>query len=52
MMHDEGWMERLFRQVRICLECERAEALVRDSDVPGPPPDELEKIVRRIEDGD
>ncbi len=51
MMHDEGWMERLFRQVRIYLECERAEALVQDSDVPGPPPDEFEKVWKRIQDG-
>lgn len=52
MMHDEGWMERLFRQVRIYLECERAEALIRDSDVPGPQPDEFEKVWDRIQESD
>lgn len=49
-MHDRTWVDGVLHQVRIYLECEQAEALVQDSDVPQPY--EFEKIMVRIEEGD
>lgn len=50
-MHDRTWVDGVLHQVRIYLECEQAEALVQDSDVPQPQPDEFEKVWKQIQDG-
>ncbi len=45
------YLQDIFSQIRLLKEYELAQKTVRD-EVVQPPPDELEKIVRRIEEED
>ena len=46
------YLQDIFSQIRLLKEYELAQKTVRDEVVQLPPPDELEKIVRRIEEED
>lgn len=50
-MYNKEYLDEIFYQISIYLDCKKAE-LVKDSDIPEAPPDELEKIFLRIENED
>ncbi|MCC8025444.1 MAG: hypothetical protein LIP16_09120 [Clostridium sp.] len=49
---DRKYLESILIQIRLLLEYEMAQRTVDDQIIQPPPPDELEKILQRIEEGD